>query len=95
MPREWWVKQGVFPGSGCEAVARGTLTRPEASPLAWGGAVGQQGPQKDSWEGGNGVAAQSISPRPLARAREICVPTFSDRDAVSAPARIPGELKIS
>ena len=48
--------------------------------------VSARGPQKDSWEGGKGVAAHSISPRPLARAREICVPTFSDRVAVSAPA---------
>ena len=32
------------------------------------------------------MAAHSISPRPLASAREICVPTFSDRVAVSAPA---------
>ena len=46
------------------------------------------GPQKDIWEGGRGVAAHSISPRPLARAREIWVPTFSDRVAVSAPARM-------
>jgi hypothetical protein len=28
-------------------------------------------PQKDEVDGGSGVAAQSISPRPLARAREI------------------------
>ena len=42
--------------------------------------------QKETVEGGRGVAAHSISPRPLARAREICVPTFSDNVAVSAPA---------
>jgi hypothetical protein len=49
---------------------------------------GHRRPQKESSEGGKGVAAQSISPRPLARAREIWVPTFSDKVAVSAPARI-------
>ena len=43
-------------------------------------------PQKGSWDGGSGVAAQGISPRPLARAREIWVPTFSDKVAVSALA---------
>ena len=42
--------------------------------------------QKDNVDGANGVAAHSISPRPLARAREIWVPTVSDKVAVSAPA---------
>ena len=52
----------------------------------------QAGPQKDNWDGGRGVAAHNISPRPLARAREIWVPTFSDSVAVSAPARIAKAL---
>ena len=39
-----------------------------------------------------GVAAHNISPRPLARAREIWLPTFSDSVAVSAPARIAKAL---
>ena len=89
----------VGPRSGCRAGARwGSRQR--------GGESVQRGmnrqpvveqtrrvvPQKVICDGGRGVAAHSISPRPLARAREICVPTFSDKVAVSAPALMASAL---
>ena len=58
------------------------------APVLGGGTLYTRDVKKDDVEGGRGLAAQSISPRPLARAREIWVPTVSDNVAVSAPALV-------
>ena len=60
------VERGPLTGPGGDHARVAQLLR--GCPASW---WLRRSPQKESWEGGKGVAAQSISPRPLARAREI------------------------